>query len=141
MSALALISEFSELGIKVRPNGKDVTVSPKRALTPDLLKRIKQEKPALLRELERVRKEAGKDWDEIANDPMQLKAYFELLMISDMRSRGVIPNHYTSTTTCKHCGPVPIWEGCPPEVLGCPWCFNRHKGLPIPRPKPRLVGC
>ena len=132
MSALALISEFSERGIKVRPNGPDVTVSPKRALTPDLLKRLKREKPVLLRELEKVRKDAGKDWDEVADDPKKLKAYFELLMISEMREKGQIPDHYTSTTTCKHCGPVPIWDGCPPEVLGCPWCFNRHKGLPIP---------
>ena len=58
-----------------------------------------------------------------------------LSLIIEMRERGQIPNHYTSTTTCKHCGPVPIWDGCPPEVLGCPWCFNRHKGLPIPEPK------
>jgi hypothetical protein len=132
MSALALISEFSELGIKVRPNGQDVAVSPKKALTPELLERIKQEKPALLRELERVRKEAGRDWEEIASNPKQLKEFYELLMISEMRSQGIAPDHYTDTTTCKHCGPVPIWEGCPPEVLGCPWCFNRIKGLKSP---------
>jgi len=135
VSTLALISEFSERGIRVRPNGADVTVSPKRALTPELLKRIKREKAVLLRELEKVRKQAGKDWEAIANDPKQLKAFYELLMISEMRERGQIPAHYTSTTTCNHCGTVPIFEGCLPEVLGCPWCFNRHKGLPIPRPQ------
>ncbi|MCZ6677602.1 MAG: hypothetical protein O7E52_10160 [Candidatus Poribacteria bacterium] len=132
MSALALISEFSERGIKVRPNGSDVVVSPKDALTPDLVERIKVEKPTLIRELEKLQKEAGKDWDEIANDPAQLKAFAELSMIVEMREKGSCPAHYTSTTDCRHCGPVPIWKGCPPQVNGCPWCLNRHKGLPMP---------
>ena len=132
MSALALLTEFSDRGISVRPKGQNVGVFPKEALTPDLVKRIKSEKPALIRELERVRREAGDDWDEIACDPKQLKAFYELMMIGEMRSKGIAPDHYTSTTTCKHCGLVPIWEGCPPEVLGCPWCFNRIKGLVIP---------
>ena len=132
MSALALFSEFSDRGITIRSDGPNVVVSPEKAVTPDLVQRIKKEKPTLIRELEKLQKEAGNDWDEIAADPAQLKAFAELLMISDMRSQGVAPDHYTSTTTCKHCGPVPIWDGCPPEVQGCPWCFNRIKGLPIP---------
>jgi hypothetical protein len=56
----------------------------------------------------------------------------EMLGIMAIRERGEVPDHYTATTTCKHCGPVSIWAGCPPAVLGCPWCFNRMKGLPIP---------
>ena len=135
MTALALISEFSERGIKVRPNGSHVVVSPKDALTPDLVKRIKVEKPALIRELEKLQREAGNDWDEIANDPAQLKAFAELLMIVEMREKGICPAHYTTTTNCKHCGPVPIWEGCPPKVQGCPWCLCRVAGLPIPKGK------
>ena len=132
MSAMPLISELSDRGIKVRTEGSDVVVSPEKALTPDLVERIKGEKHTLIKQLEKIRQDAGDDWDETASDPKKLKAYYELLMISEMRLQGIAPDHYTSTTTCKHCGPVPIWEGCPPEVLGCPWCFNRHKGLPIP---------
>ena len=132
MSALPLISELADRGIRVRPEGFNVVVSPEKALTPDLLERIKKEKPTLIRNLERVRHDAGSDWDEIASDPEKLKSYFELLMISDMRNRGVVPDHYTATTICKHCGPVPIFEGCWPESDGCPWCFNRIKGLPVP---------
>ncbi len=49
-----------------------------------------------------------------------------------MRERGEVPAHYTATTTCKHCGPVPIFPGVPATVLGCPWCFNRVQGLPVP---------
>ena len=135
MSALAILSELSDRGITVTPNGENVTVTPKDAMTPELVKRIKSEKPALLSELEKIRREAGNDWEEIANDPKQLKAFCELLMIEDMRLKGVTPDHYTSTTECKHCGHVPIWEGCPPDVQGCPWCFNRIKGLPVPEGK------
>ena len=70
---------------------------------------------------------------ELESDEVLIAA--ELVEIVQMRERGEIPAHYASTTTCKHCGPVPIWNGCPPEVQGCPWCFNRHKELPIPRIK------
>ena len=56
----------------------------------------------------------------------------ELLMIGEMRERGIVPDHYTAITKCKYCGPVPIFDGLPEKVNGCPWCFNRIKGLPIP---------
>jgi len=133
MSTLALFSEFSDRGITIRSAGPDVVVSPEKALTPDLVKRIKEEKPALIRQLEKIRQEAGEDWEEIANDPEQLKAFCELLMIGEMRSQGIAPDHYTAKTECTHCGPVPIFEGVSEKVNGCPWCFNRHKGLPIPK--------
>jgi hypothetical protein len=67
--------------------------------------------------------------ETINRDP----AVSRMIQITRMRYEGKMPEHYTSTTNCRHCGPVPIWEGCPPEVLDCPWCFNRLKGLPIPR--------
>ena len=65
-------------------------------------------------------------------EPHEVPVLLEMLRIQDMRSRGIAPDHYTATTNCRHCGPVPIWDGCPTEVLGCPWCFNRLEGLPIP---------
>lgn len=67
------------------------------------------------------------DWE-----PHELPVAMEAEAIRLARLAGNIPDHYTSTTTCKHCGSVPIWDGCPPAVQGCPWCFNRLKGLPIP---------
>ena len=56
-----------------------------------------------------------------------------LLAIMRMRERGEVPDHYTATTTCTRCGPVPIFPGVPDKVQGCPWCLNRHAGKPIPR--------
>ncbi len=133
MSALPILMEFSDKGIKVRVDGTDLALSaPIGTLTPTLVSRVKEEKAALLDSLDRIRKMAGSDWIDVSNDPEQLRAFADLLAIEDMRHRGIAPDHYTSTTECKHCGGVPIWEGCAPNVLGCPWCFNRIKGLPIP---------
>jgi hypothetical protein len=134
MNTLAVLTELSERGICVQPKGHEkVHVTPREKLTPDLIDRIRRAKPTLLSALDRIRQDSGDEWPQIAADPRQLKAYFELSMIEDMRQRGIAPDHYTATTTCKQCGPVPIWQGCPPEVLGCPWCFNRLQGLPLPR--------
>ena len=132
MSALPIFSELPGKGIRVRVDGPDLVLSPRKALTSKLASRIKKEKLALIRSLQEIQRKAGADWDEIANDPAQLKAFAELLMINEMRENGVRPDHYTAETKCKHCGPVPIFEGCPPQVEGCPWCFNRIKKLPMP---------
>jgi hypothetical protein len=71
-------------------------------------------------------------------EPHESTVVLEILCVQEMRKQGVIPEHYTSTTTCKRCGLVPIWDGCPPKVQDCPWCFNRHSGLPIPTIKRRI---
>ena len=60
-------------------------------------------------------------------------AIMDAVSFVELRERGIAPDHYTSVTDCTHCGPVPIWQGCPPAVLGCPWCINRHENLPIPK--------
>lgn len=133
MSALPIISEMSDYGISVRIVGNGLALSaPKGTLTPQLLSKLRSKKPALLRSLQEMREKAGSDWEEISSDPAKLKAFTELVMILDMRQRGIVPDHYTSTTECNQCGHVPIFEGCPPLVHGCPWCFNRIKCLPIP---------
>ncbi len=134
MSALPAISEFSKQGITARVEGDELVVSaPKGTLTPEVLARLKSKKPELLRSLRELQERAGSDWDEVSADPAKLKSFAELVMIEDMRHRGIVPDHYTATTNCKHCGPVPIFEGCWPESDECPWCFNRIKGLPMPK--------
>ena len=66
-------------------------------------------------------------------EPQEVPVVIEMLRIQGLRERGVVPDHYTSVTDCRHCGPVPIWDGCPPQVLGCPWCLNRVSGSPMPQ--------
>ena len=80
----------------------------------------------------------GSEWSELLEnkngelEEHQIPVATDMVAITEMRERGIVPDHYTSETECKHCGPVPIFEGCPPKVNGCPWCFNRIKGLQIP---------
>ena len=85
-----------------------------------------------VRDRSELQKQAGDDWLEVANDPDQLRCFADMLAIEDMRQRGIVPDHYSATTECKGCGPVPIFEGLPNTIRGCPWCFNRLKGLPMP---------
>ena len=134
MSALPAISEFSKQGITARVEGDELVVSaPKGTLTSEVLAKLKSKKPELLRSLRELQERAGSDWDEVSADPAKLKSFAELVMITDMRHRGIVPDHYTATTNCKHCGPVPIFEGCWSESDACPWCFNRLQGLPMPK--------
>ncbi len=82
-----------------------------------------------------LQQSAGPDWSEIENDPATLEALARAIRTRRMRERGEIPPHYTSTTACAHCGPVLIFPGVAERVLGCPWCFNRIRRLPVPRPQ------
>ena len=80
----------------------------------------------------------GSEWSELLEningelEEHQVPIAADMVAIIEMRERGIVPDHYTSETECKHCGPVPIFPGCPPQVDGCPWCFNRLRGLPMP---------
>ena len=47
--------------------------------------------------------------------------------------KGIVPKAFTDITDCKFCGPVFIYPGYPNPANNCPWCFNRIKGLSIPR--------
>ena len=75
----------------------------------------------------------GDDWNEVRNDPVQLEEARHYIRTAKQVVAGQIPEHFTETTQCKHCGPVRVWPGYPNPTNGCPWCMNRRKGLPIPR--------
>ncbi len=80
----------------------------------------------------------GSEWSELLENKngelteQEIPTAAEMVTITEMREKGIVPDHYTATTNCKHCGPVPIFEGNWPESDGCPWCFNRLRGLPMP---------
>lgn len=54
------------------------------------------------------------------------------LATAEMVAAGIVPDHYTTATICRRCGPVPIFPGCPPDVLGCPWCWAGSKPTVYP---------
>jgi len=72
-----------------------------------------------------------------ANEPNlnddEYQALIRAIEARRTREKGQAPPHYTHTTICQHCGPVPIFPGVGEQVEGCPWCFNRMRGLPIPK--------
>jgi hypothetical protein len=82
--------------------------------------------------LSELRELAGQDWPECERDPVLLDTYARSIQVRRMRERGIVPAHYTASTTCAHCGPVLIFPGAPERVLSCPWCFNRVAGRPVP---------
>ncbi len=80
----------------------------------------------------------GSEWSELLENKngelteQEIPVAADMVAITEMREKGIVPDHYTATTECKHCGPVPTWPGCSPKVGSCVWCFNRIKGLPMP---------
>ena len=83
----------------------------------------------------------GSEWSELLENKngelmeQEIPVAEEMVVITEMRQRGICPDHYVAETICKRCGPVPIFPGCPPQINGCPWCLNRIQGLPIPKTK------
>jgi hypothetical protein len=63
-----------------------------------------------------------------------LAAYARLLVRQRDIREGRRPSNYSERAICQHCGPIWFWRSG--TFPGCPWCWNRHKGKPIPRPGP-----
>ena len=65
---------------------------------------------------------SAEEWAELEADAALMAAARLALEFAAQRRGGIAPAHYTATTTCARCGPVPVWPGAPARVLGCPWC-------------------
>jgi hypothetical protein len=138
-SAADLIREAEAAGMLLEVDAGEVYAS--GALTETMLNRLRARKDELLPVLmaakfgltvTALREAAGPDWPEVERDPALLECLAHAVQTRRMRERGEVPAHYTATTTCTHCGPVPIFPGVPAHVLACPWCFNRVAGMPVP---------
>ncbi|EKE00838.1 MAG: hypothetical protein ACD_21C00266G0001 [uncultured bacterium] len=85
-----------------------------------------------------LREFLGEDWSDYKDDSESLALWADLLFKNRLIEQGIAPDNFTAITWCNSCGYIYV----PPEltnggnVLGCPWCWNRVKGLPIPEPKP-----
>lgn len=71
----------------------------------------------------------------------ELRAYALALHRSERMDAGTVPAEYTQAARCEGCGPVWLWEGCPPRVKACPWCFRRKAGRAFKRPPVECGQC
>ena len=71
--------------------------------------------------------------DEYKDNPEALDLWADLLFKIYLMEQGETPEDFTAITYCNSCGYVYV----PPalvnggSVLGCTWCWNRIKNLPI----------
>jgi len=75
------------------------------------------------------------DWERLKDDPQWIRFMADVLHQRRFRERGEVPPSYTAVRNCRNCGPVWLEPWTPKDVIGCIWCLNREKGLPIPRPQ------
>lgn len=148
----------------MRQSGFDLRLLPGERLVvfpvppPDLVQRLREAKPELLRwlKLEQAATQACQGLEgyvtpgnllsrlepadlaelEACPDPLPFLASFAIACAwSDFRKEGVAPPAWNKVAECGRCGKVWLW--CSARVAGCPWCWNRKQGLPIPTPPER----
>ena len=124
--------DLADQGVFPYVNGEKVVLTPATKMTDVLRHRVRVNKQPLMSALLQLQRLAGPDWPAFEAYPARLKAFAEMVMISEMREQGIVPDHYTSETECKHCGPVPIFPGCPPKIMACVWCINGLTAPPVP---------
>ncbi len=130
MNTLPLLSELAGRGVRISVDGRHLAVSQGK-LTNSLETSIRENKPALVASLTRLRQYATDDdeWQEIVSDPAQFKAYISSVATLEQRQRGKIPSHYTVTVHCRTCSQdVPHFPVDGDMVGACVWCLN---GLPV----------
>jgi len=164
VSAAQTLAAAQSAGVRLGLDGVDLLIESEQEPTPELLDALSRDKPeilALLRTrdtsevsppvtvaqfpslhgltLAELEEAADEDWPKVRVDPAMLEALAYAVVARRQRERGQCPPHWTEHCECAGCGPVYLWPGSPARVLGCPWCFNRSAGSPIPRPS--LVRC
>ena len=156
MSASPIISECQEKGINIRVEGSEIVLSaPKGTLTPELVSRVKKEKPALLVSLgktalrsvqcvdmlarklwrehyDELEQQAGDSWALISIDPDKLMDFAHHEATRRILKDGRMPDTFVAKAQCRNCGLVPIEDGSLDDVDECPWCMNGQTPPPIP---------
>lgn len=158
MTATALLAELRDAGISLSVRGDNLRVeSQPGAVSAELRARLAEAKPqllALLRPAEAatraklltlaereghapalVHRLPGADLAAcVGLADAQLVAYLRALDRGMIMDRGIAPDGYMQAAHCDGCGPVWLWQGAPPRILACPWCFRRKAGKALPRP-------
>ena len=130
--SLPLLSKLAGRGVHIRVDGRHLAVS-QDGLTGSLADKIRDNKPALIASLTRLRQYSTDDdeWQEIVSDPEQLRSFIYSLVTVESRERGEIPPGYTEMVHCQTCSQdVPHFPIDGDTVTACVWCLN---GQPVPK--------
>ena len=73
--------------------------------------------------------------------PEGLARWVQVLAENERMREGIAPPGWTQASYCHHCGPVKLWQGAPPQVLGCSWCHIRRAGGTVARPAVTCATC
>ena len=151
MNVASIIDEIQSVGGRIEANNGKLMLRAPSPLPDDLLRRIRINKPKLLETLRmksesgvhgipisELRELAGDDWEELHENLDTLDSFAHAVATRRMRESGQRPTHYTQRSECAGCGLVWLWEGAPEYVQGCPWCFNRVKGVAVPKPRKQM---
>ncbi len=121
-----------------------------RAMKPQIIEALKSEQHSLTEVLgvavsnlpissgeviEALAPEDIEDWHKGFLTIETLQAFAGSLSQQRQMAQGIVPDHYTERAICKGCGPVWLWFSG--VVDGCPWCWNKVPGRPIPNPGPK----
>ena len=122
MTVTEILAMADQAGVRLSIDGPDILL--KHDLDPprELIEAIRRNKADILATHSELKEETEDDWGHVSATPDRLTAFARLVAITRARQTGRTPDHYTARTVCQHCGEVPIWEGAPAKVEGCPWC-------------------
>ncbi len=133
MSAAETVAAARAAGMRLGLDGTDLLIESDCEPPPQILDALRRDKPAILALL-RTRDTSEVSPLAMTNESPSLHGLTLAVVTRRQRERGECPPHWTEHCECAGCGLVLLWPGSPARVLGCPWCFNRAEGRPIPRP-------
>lgn len=159
MTAIRLLAELHDAGIRFALNGDRIRLEPTRGPIPSsMVQRIADHKPEVVALLSSAEGEAlcalldlaideglpggtvaalsARDLRACANLFRDaLRAFLRALARAQRMAAGDVPEGWTRAADCAGCGPVLLWPDAPASVIACPWCWHRKAGRTIPRPR------
>jgi ferritin-like protein len=144
MNALELINFAFESDIKLSADNDNLIVdAPEGKLANEFTECLRKNKADIILALKhyglskaQLQDYTDEDWNDFKNNEHFLIVFADMIHERLLMEGGEIPKDFTAMTHCSCCGDVFV----PPaianngSVLGCPWCLNKSKQLPIPHP-------
>lgn len=159
MTAIRLLAELHDAGIRFALNGDRIRLEPtRRPIPPPMMQRIADHKPEAVALLSSAEGETLSTLFDLAIDEGlpaatvgalsnrdlracaglsrdTLRIYLCALARSQRMAAGIVPDGWTCVAECAGCGPVLLWPDAPASVIACPWCWHRKSGRMVPRPR------